>query len=136
LPELEAKVGNMAQWLFEGSRGLDDRPVETNWVRKSLGREETFSKDILEMDALKSELTNIVGWVVDDLRSEDLRGRTITLKVRYDDFSRISRSKTLDSPTRDPMLIQTTAAGLLHATEAGRRRIRLLGVSISNLEAS
>ncbi len=134
MAELEAKVGNMVMWLYERSRGLDTRPVQSSWVRKSLGREETFSKDILNLDVLATELAAIVTTVASDLKDRNLKGRTITIKVRYADFKRITRSHSIAEATCDERLIADLAAGLLRSTEAGQRKIRLLGVSISNLE--
>lgn len=133
LPELEDKVGNMAEWLYARSRGIDERPIQTDWVRKSLGREETFSKDIVDTKILTSELIAIAKNVAADLQRKKLKGRTITLKVRYNDFKRITRSHTLPEETDDEQLIAETAAHLLQTTEAGTRMIRLLGVSISNM---
>lgn len=134
LDQLTARVGSMAAWLYDGSRGLDDRPVQTDWVRKSLGREETFAADIMDVERLASELAGIVANVSADLRDEGLKGRTVTLKVRYGDFKRITRSCTLADVTDDEGVIGAVAARLLLATDAGRRKIRLLGVSLSNLE--
>lgn len=133
LGELEDKVGNMAAWLYDGSRGLDERPVETSWERKSLGREETFSADILDVTALWDELNGLAESVVSDLHDEGLLGRTVTLKVRYGDFKRITRSQSLPAPVNDVGTIRDIAKSLLDKTEAGRRRIRLLGISVSNL---
>jgi DNA polymerase-4 len=135
LAELEAKVGNMAEWLMERSRGLDDRPVETGRERKSLGHEETFAVDMLDLGAMRGELAAIARSVAEDLRDEEIKGRTITLKVRYGDFTRITRSQSLPFATDDEATIRDVAQGLLGATEAGRRRIRLLGIALSNLES-
>lgn len=133
LAALEAKVGSMAQWLYDGTRGLDDRPVEPSWERKSLGREETFGSDLLEVDALKAELVAIAANVARDIKKKALMARTITLKVRYADFKRITRSRSLSEPFDDVATIQDVAIRLLGSTEAGRRKIRLLGISVSNL---
>jgi DNA polymerase-4 len=132
MPQLTEKIGNMAEWLYMRSRGLDDREVEESRVRKSLGREETFRKDILEIPTLQDELLNIVKSVCSDLQTEELRGRTISLKVRYEDFTRITRSSTLLAPTNSLREIGDTVAHLLKTTDAGKRKIRLLGVSVSN----
>jgi DNA polymerase IV len=131
--ELIAHIGNYGDWLYDASRGIDDREVETSWVRKSLGREETFSTDILEIPQILSELKSIAIAVTQDLHDDLLQGRTITLKIRYDDFTRITRSRTLKECTNDPSVIESTASELLSLTDAGRRKIRLVGISISNL---
>ena len=131
--QLQEKVGSLAGWLYDGAQGIDGRPVSADWVRKSLGREETFQRDLLDLNLLERELYPIVDDVADQLLRRNLKGRTITLKVRYDDFKRITRSHTLLVPTDDRKTIGEIARELLGATDAGRRKIRLLGVSISNL---
>jgi DNA polymerase-4 len=130
---LEEELGQMGAWLWERSRGLDDRPVEVQRERKSLGREETFAEDILDKERLLRELHPICLEVAAALKKRQLRGRTLTLKVKYADFSRSSRSQSWIHPTDDAELIESAAQKLLEGTEAGRRRIRLLGVSLSNL---
>lgn len=133
-PKLEAKVGSLASWLYEASRGIDTRPVETNWVRKSLGRESTFGADILDPSKLRAELAPIASEVASDLREEGLRGRTITLKVRYADFTRVTRQRSLSEAIDDQATILSLAEHLLEATDAGRKKIRLLGIAVSNFE--
>ncbi len=135
--QLRAAVGeNMAQWLQERSRGIDERPVETERVRKSLGREETFATDIIDVSRLRIELAQIAEGVAADLRQGSMQGRTITLKVRYADFSRITRSQTLSLATDDVGVISQLAQDLLAHTEAGRRKIRLLGISMAKLAST
>jgi DNA polymerase-4 len=134
LAELAAKIGKLAEWLYDGSRGIDDRPVETDWIRKSLGREETFAFDILDVEALRAELATIAKVLIADLLEEGVKGRTVTLKVRYADFTRITRSHSLPVAVNDLTTVYDVARGLLARTEAGRRKIRLLGVSLSNLD--
>ena len=133
-PDLEARIGNLASWLYEASRGLDTRPVETEWVRKSLGHESTFGNDILEVSKLRAELAPIAAEVANDLQDEGLRGRTITLKVRYADFTRITRRRSLSEAIDDQATILSLAEHLLESTDAGRKKIRLLGIAVSNFE--
>lgn len=132
--QLTTMVGNMAEWLFMRSRGIDERSIETSRERKSLGREETFSVDYLDLEILNQELALIVEGVAGDLQKRGLKGKTITLKVKYGDFTRITRSQTIAAPTSDQGIIGSVAHHLMHNTEAGRRKIRLLGVSIANFE--
>lgn len=132
LAELTDKIGNMAEWLYERSRGIDLRPVETNWIRKSMGQEETFSTDILDLHVLRSELASIARALASDLQESKLKGRTITLKVKYADFKRITRSHSLQNVTNEESILLQVAAELLLATEAGQQKIRLLGISVSN----
>ncbi len=129
---LQENLGSMGDWLYERSRGLDDRPVETRRQRKSLGKEETFAVDILERSQLEYEIDLLCEEVALALQKKDLRGKTITLKVKYADFTRCTRSQTLPFYTQDAQAIRNCAGQLLDATEAGQRKIRLLGISVAN----
>ncbi|MBI4357342.1 MAG: DNA polymerase IV [Gammaproteobacteria bacterium] len=129
---LSLHLGNMATWLYERSQGIDEQPVETERVRKSLGKEETFPIDLLELSSLREELAKLTHAVARHLTEADLKGKTITLKVKYDNFEHITRSQTIEHFTRDEHVILEVTTNLLSKTEAGRRRIRLLGISVSN----
>lgn len=131
---LEKQIGNLAPWLFNASRGIDERPLQTTWERKSLGKEETFQRDSMDTRELEQKLFGLCLGIVEDLAQEDLQGRTITLKVKYNDFRRITRSRSLPHPTGELAAIFNTAKDLLGHTEAGQRAVRLLGISLSNLE--
>ena len=135
LEELQNKIGErLGAWLFKRSRGLDDRPVETSWVRKSLGTETTFSQDILNPEILKQEIEKLTERVSKSLQKKGFSGKTITLKVKYSDFKRITRAKTLEERTNQKEDLSFYASSLLEKTEAGSKAIRLLGVSVSNFE--
>lgn len=131
---LEETLGQTGGWLYLRSRGLDDRPVETQRERKSLGREETFARDVLDRDHLLLELHRLAEDVATSLQKRGLKGRTVTLKVKYADFARSTRSHSLPFYTDQVEKIEGAARELLELTEAGRRKIRLLGVSIANFE--
>ena len=133
LEDLTQRIGNLAEWLHDGSRGIDERPVESSRERKSLGREETFSADVLDPEELKAQLAAIAREVAGDLKDEGVKGRTVTLKVKYGDFTRITRSRSFEEGTDDERTIREVVAALLGKTEAGKRRIRLVGISLSNL---
>jgi DNA polymerase-4 len=115
------------------SLGIDGRDVVPEHGVKSIGHEETFLQDIKEMDAAKKALLALSGKVARRMRGRGLSGKTITLKVKYTDFVQITRSTTLTEPTDDGYEIYSTACGLLKKTETGKRLIRLLGVSLSQL---
>ena len=132
LEELEQKWGNRGGWLFQRVRGIDERPVETTWIRKSLGHEETFSYDILPLEEIKEHLHIVAGEVSQSLRKKGLQAKTITLKVKYDDFTQITRRKTFEIGIQDASAILQIGLNLLTATEAGKRKIRLLGITGSN----
>ena len=130
--ELKIKLGNRAQWLYDSSRGIDERPVETSRIRKSLGQEETFVADLLSVDELKLKLIDLSHQVSESLKERNLKGRTLTLKIKYADFTQITRRKTFIESINDESLLSQQAMELLIGTEAGIRKIRLLGLSVSN----
>ena len=108
--------------------------METGWEPKSRGTEETFDRDVLDLDFLRDKLQEQVESMAELLRERQWLARTITLKVRYQDFQTITRSRTLPHPTdRARTLARVASELLLGGTEAGRRPIRLLGLSVSGL---
>jgi DNA polymerase IV len=129
----EALGDRMSEWLAKRARGIDERPVETEHVRKSVGQEETFASDILDPAVLRSELTVIAAGLAEYLEKKKIRGRTLTLKVKYSNFKQITRSLTLENGINDAESIVQTGNFLLQRTEAGTTPIRLLGLQLSNL---
>ncbi|MFW7381249.1 MAG: DNA polymerase IV [Oligoflexus sp.] len=122
----------MATWLYKRSRGLDDRKVETSRQRKSLGQEETFSHDIIDLCVLHGELEKLSEQVANGLNRRGMKGQGVTLKVKYADFKQCTRSYRLPIFTADKDVIFDVVKGLLEKTEAGKRKIRLLGVTLSH----
>ena len=130
---IEKKMGNFGLELLTLARGEDDRPVVSGEEAKSLSQEQTFTPDLQErqiMEQILLDQAEQVGW---ELRKQKLKGLTVHLKVRYPDFTLITRSQTLSAPTDAGMEIYRTAVKLLDKTEALSRKARLLGVGISNL---
>jgi len=134
LDELRAIVGSAAEWLQELSWGRDDRPVEPNRERKSVGSESTFARDLTDPDEIRKTVDGIAREVAAWLHRKQVYGRTVTLKVRYGDFSTITRSHSARPATLDADLIAARAVALLEKTAAGLRPVRLLGVSVHNLQ--
>lgn len=132
--ELEEVLGSMGRWIWERSQGLDDRPVEVERERKSLGKEDTFATDVLDLDVLIKELRALAVSVAEALQRRGLRGKTITVKCKYADFNQVTRSRSVPSPTDESAVIEDIACELLQQTEAGKRKVRLLGVSVANFE--
>ncbi|NVM24197.1 MAG: DNA polymerase IV, partial [Desulfobacterales bacterium] len=130
---LEKRFGKHGIHLHLLSRGIDERDVEPVREVKSIGGEETFAEDILHVDVIKRELLSLATRVSRRMRRQGLAGKTVTLKVKYHDFVRISRSKTLPDSTDDEREIFRSCCGLLEKTEAGKRPVRLLGISLSHL---
>ena len=121
-------------WLYKRAFGIDNRELETERKRKSIGHEDTFPYDLIEKEDINQALQSIIQTLVQSLEKKKCRGRTITLKVTYHDFKKITRSLTIEKSFRDFSTINNCTRKLLEKTEAGSRKIRLLGVSISSLE--
>ena len=129
---LREAVGSLADWLQRLARGDDDRPVTAEHEPKSSGSENTFERDLTDLDVIKTEISEMAGHAAAWLARRELYARTVTIKVRYNDFATITRSHS-EAPTRDEQNIRRRAVTLLEKTEAGRRPIRLLGASVHNL---
>jgi DNA polymerase-4 len=130
--ELESIVGSLAPWLIDLANGRDDRAVEPNRPTKSAGSEETYATDLGSLEEIRREIDtmarDIAGW----LGRKQKTARTVTIKVRYSDFTTITRSNSVSEATADPDNIAARALRLLDKTEAGVRPVRLLGVSVHN----
>jgi DNA polymerase-4 len=129
---LEDAVGSLAGWLQQLARGVDDRPVVAEQAPKSSGSENTFAIDLTDLDQVEKHIEEMARDAARWLMRRDLYARTVTIKVRYDDFTTITRSHS-DAPTRDEHAIAHRAVSLIEKTEAGQRPVRLLGASVSNL---
>lgn len=121
-----------AQWLTQHARGIDPRPVRPHWQRKSLGHEETYSTDLNELAIIREKVEEITKRVCEDLEKKQLRGRTITLKVKFSDFKQLTRRKTLQTPTCQVATVTALSLQLFRQLPAPHKNIRLLGVSLSN----
>src|ERR1700761_2664321 len=125
------KAGSYYYWI---SRGVDERPVRANRIRKSVGAENTFSSDLQELDAMVSELEPLIDKVWQHCEATGHRGRTVTLKVKFADFEIITRSRSVASAiaTRDELA--RLSIGLLENNTPLPKAVRLLGVSLSSLQ--
>jgi len=132
--ELTEIVGSHAQWLIDLAHGRDDRAVEPNRPSKSAGSEETYATDLESLDEIKREIDQLARGVAEWLEKKSIKGRTVTIKVRYSDFTTITRSQSRPDYTNDAEDIVARAIKLLEKTEAGHRPIRLLGVSVHNFD--
>ena len=133
LPALQAKFGSSADWYWRIARGIDEREVKPDRPYKSVSAERTFDEDQRDPDRLAAELTRIAGYAWDRVKRAEVAGRTVTLKVKYADFTIITRSKSFGGPVPD--LDSFTAAGqaLLTALHPLPKGIRLLGLGLHNL---
>ncbi|MFB3855466.1 MAG: DNA polymerase IV [Vicinamibacterales bacterium] len=132
---LREAVGSLAGWLMQLAHGLDDRPVEPNRPRKSVGTESTFAADRLDLDEMRGDVAAMARENAAWLERKGLFARTVTVKVRYKDFITVTRSDTRTPAIADANALAARAVALLDRTEAGRRPVRLLGVSLHGLTA-
>jgi hypothetical protein len=117
------------------SGGVDDRPVRANRVRKSVGAENTFSSDLTEFDAMVAVLRPLIDKVWRHCEGTGNRGRTITLKVKFSDFEIITRSRSVPTAVSSHSDLERLSVGLLRNEMPLPKPVRLLGVSLSSLQA-
>jgi DNA polymerase-4 len=132
---LQRTVGGLAGWLKRLSYGDDPRPVTPDRPWKSVSAEDTYAADLQDIGDMRAEIGRLARRVAVSLEKKRLRARTVTIKVRYADFTTVTRSHTADVPTRDAQRMAERALALLDRTEAARRPVRLLGVGAHGLEA-
>jgi DNA polymerase-4 len=129
---LHRVVGSLAEWLQRLAHGEDDRPVVAEHEPKSSGSENTFAEDLTDIGAIRTHIVEMARDAAQWLSRRERYARTVTIKVRYSDFTTITRSHS-DRPTRDEDSLVARAVAMLDRTEAGTRPIRLLGVSVHGL---
>jgi DNA polymerase-4 len=133
IEELERQFGKAGHLFAKLARGEDDRPVQPFHKRKSISQETTFASDISEVQKLKEVIARQAAAVSEILHRKDMLASTITLKIRYDDFTTITRSHTLPFPIDDAATVTGESIRLLEKTDAGMTPVRLVGVGVSNL---
>ena len=133
--KLRKAVGSMAETLKKLSRGEDDREVKPNRPWKSISAETTYPEDLERLPEMRAEVDRLARRVAASLAKKNLYARAVTLKLRYGDFTTVTRSHTADRPTRDPEDFAARALALLERTDAACRPVRLLGVGTHGLVA-
>lgn len=131
--DLVKVFGKSGRYYYHIVRGIDNREVKPHRIRKSYGKERTFSEDIDDPEWIHSFLRDLSHQISEGMKKIQAAGKTITLKVRYENFETITRSFSLPTYTNDADVIAEISRRLLEDTEAGNRKIRLLGISLSNL---
>jgi len=131
---LAAHFGKAGGWYHAIARGHDDRPVNPDRVRKSVGSETTFSADLDSFAPLLDKIAPLIADVTRICTARGITGRTVTVKVRYNDFTRITRSRSAMIPL-DEAAVTTIAADLLRSIFPLVMPVRLIGVTLSNLDA-
>jgi DNA polymerase IV len=132
-PLLQNTVGSLADWLVQLAHGIDERPVEPERDRKSISSETTFARDLTDAAQIERELDALAAEVAAALERQGLVARTVTIKVRYADFTTVTRSHTAQGATRSARSLSVRARALLERTDAARRPVRLLGVGAHGL---
>jgi DNA polymerase-4 len=133
--ELVNYFGKSGHFYFRIVRGIDDRDVQPHRATKSLAAEDTFLHDLSELSDMHMELQKLAGKVAGRLEKYQLQGRTITLKIRFSDFKSITRNHSFQERVSGVEVLFETARLLLDKAEINNRKVRLLGISVSNFEA-
>jgi DNA polymerase-4 len=136
LPALQIHFGSSADWYWRICRGIDEREVKPDRPYKSVSAERTFDEDQRDPDRLAAELTRIAGFAWDRVRRAEVTGRTVTLKVKFGDFTIITRSKSFAAPVPDQEAFTAAGQALLAALHPLSKGIRLLGLGLHNLMES
>jgi len=130
--ELALHFGKAGHFYYNIVRGIDERLVEPHREIKSVGAEDTFPYDLTTLEEMSEELDRIARIVCERLKRYRLEGRTVTLKIKYSDFKQITRNHSFPQPVGDLNTILETAIQLLTSTEPEGKKIRLLGITVSN----
>jgi len=128
---LEKKLGKLGDHFYNLAHGIDTRRVESDEVVKSISNEHTFGQDVLDVNLLHKTIFQLSEKVGYRLRNKKLQGRTVHLKLRYDNFSTITRNKTLNSAVDSTQMIYSVVKDLFNNNYQQGRKVRLVGVGIS-----
>jgi DNA polymerase-4 len=131
---MQANFGKPGAYYYWISRGVDNREVRANRVRKSVGAENTFSADLTEFDTMVAELQPLIDKVWQHCDNKGARGRTVTLKVKFNDFEIITRSKSMPIAVSSRSELERLCVRLLQSEMPAPKPVRLLGISLSALQ--
>ncbi|WP_268934961.1 DNA polymerase IV [Sphingomonas sp. Leaf4] len=131
LADLTRTFGKAGRWYHDIARGLDDRPVRPDRVRKSSGSETTFHHDLTDADAIAERVLAMADDVWEWVEKTRQYGRTVTVKAKYADFRIVTRSRTLTTPVRDRATLHRTALALIETLYPLRMGLRLVGVTLA-----
>ena len=130
--ELVRHFGKSGHFYYKIVRGIDDREVQPHRETKSVGAEDTFAEDMLMLEDMNVELDKLARIVADRLIRHELRGKTVTLKIKFSDFRIITRSQSLEESVDDRHIIAQIAKEMLANVDLEKKKVRLLGISVSN----
>jgi DNA polymerase-4 len=136
MPFLQQHFGKSGAYYYWIARGVDDRPVRADRIRKSVGAENTFCVDLFTLEAARDALAPIIDKVWHHCESGGTRGRTVTLKIKYADFKQITRSQSMRGAIEGRMVLEEISMELLRGQYPMTKGIRLLGISISGFTSA
>lgn len=132
LPELQKHFGKAGKYYYDIARGIDNRPVKAHRQRKSLGCERTFPEDLHNQSLIKLKLEELAKKLHEMMVARDLKAKTYTIKIKFSDFSQITRSITISEFCNSRKVLDNCVAQLLEKLEQHLMPVRLLGLSASN----
>jgi DNA polymerase IV len=132
--ELVQHFGKVGRFYYQIARGIDERPVNPNRIRKSIGAETSFDPDLEGREAIKQKLEAISQELHQRIERNETKGRTLTLKVKFADYRQITRSRTMLDRVAGREQILAIAQDLLRGVELEAQAVRLLGITLSNLD--
>ncbi|MDP4222020.1 MAG: DNA polymerase IV [Bacteroidota bacterium] len=135
LVTLIKNFGKTGKFYYDIVRGIDDRPVETEWERKSIGTEVTYEKDLTTSFEIIAELYKLEQELMERMNSSGARGKTITIKIKFADFRQITRSRTAQTYIGDFDTLHKAVTAVRKSIDLEGTKIRLLGISISHFES-
>jgi DNA polymerase-4 len=133
--ELTRHFGKAGRYYYQIARARDNRPVDPNRIRKSVGAERTFAEDLTETEEMDERLKPMAEEIAEYLSSRNNAGRTITLKIKYADFTQTTRSKTFLSGIQSVEMLWQLAKDLLRSPAPPQFPVRLLGITVSGLNS-
>ena len=133
IEQLEATFGSSGRWYWRIARGIDEREVKPDRPYKSVSAERTFDVDYAEAEDLRRELERVAGYAWQRIERSEVTGRTVTLKVKFADFSQITRSKSFASPVPDFAAFEAAGQTLLQSLLPVPKGIRLLGLGLHSI---
>lgn len=133
LMQLVERFGKSGQYYYNIARAIDERPVRSTRVRKSVGKETTFAEDVLSIALLTEKLNELAEQVLIKLAKQELQAKTITLKIKYANFQQVTRAQSIETRIQIND-VKKLIPQLLNRTKAGEKAIRLVGLSLSGLE--
>ena len=133
LEQLEAHFGSSGRWYWRIARGIDEREVKPDRPYKSVSAERTFDVDFSEAEDLRREVSRVAGYAWQRIERAEVKGRTVTLKVKFADFAIITRSKSFASPVPDLAAFEGAGLALLDTILPVPKGIRLLGLGLHSI---